>query len=79
MKHLGMAVRLLLTAALIVIVWKHSHWSVALTLTLLAITSEIRDFTTQLATRTLRRLVNPTPREMEQAIGQTVGKTLGIK
>lgn len=36
--------RLLLTAALLVTVWFHAHWSVALCLTLVAITIELLIF-----------------------------------
>lgn len=32
--------RLLLTVVLLVIVWRHSHWSVALAITLLSVANE---------------------------------------
>ena len=33
--------RLILTAALLIVVWRNTHWSVALLLTLLSISSEL--------------------------------------
>lgn len=42
MSGIGILVRLALTAAILVIVWSHSHWSVALTLTGLCLTNEFR-------------------------------------
>ena len=41
MKHL---VRIASTTALLVVVWRHAHWSVALVLTLLSIGGEIDSF-----------------------------------
>lgn len=35
------SIRLVLTVVLLVVVWRHAHWSVALCLTLLAIFSEL--------------------------------------
>jgi hypothetical protein len=35
------AIRCLLTALLLIVVWRHSHWSVALTLTGLCIANEL--------------------------------------
>lgn len=34
------AIRMMLTFALLVVVWRHSYWSVALSLTLLAVGAE---------------------------------------
>lgn len=36
-------VRLILAVALIATVWRHSHWSVALTLTLMVVRTEVED------------------------------------
>ncbi len=40
MKTLGKSIRYTLTILLLIVVWFHSHWSVALCLTLSAIQSE---------------------------------------
>lgn len=77
MKIVGTTLRLLLTAALLAVVWRHSHWSVALTLTLLTIVSEMRDWTTRLATRSLANLAKPA--ELERSIEQTVAESFRLQ
>ena len=44
MKAAANVVRLLLTVAVLWVVWHHSHWSVALTLTGLSLSNEIHAF-----------------------------------
>lgn len=41
---IGMIIRLIFSIALVVIVWLNAHWSVALSLTFIIITLEIRGF-----------------------------------
>ena len=40
-------VRFALTAALLVVVWRHAHWSVALSITLLTVAVEVSQWVTK--------------------------------
>jgi hypothetical protein len=69
-------VRYVLTALLLLLVWRHSHWSVALSITLIAVMEEIRNFTGMLANRTLASLINPSKEAMSKAINDAVKEAI---
>lgn len=49
------AIRLTLGALLLWQVWTHSHWSVALSITLLGLASELTGWTLKVVVRALKR------------------------
>jgi hypothetical protein len=57
---------------LLALVWLHAHWSVALSITVLWIASELRQHTNKLADRVLAELIKPSPEETKKAIETTV-------
>ena len=48
---MSVAIRIILTGALLFVVWRNSHWSVALTLTMLALANEANVATIRLLGR----------------------------
>jgi hypothetical protein len=54
--YISTAARLAITALFLFIVWLHSHWSVALAITLIAINNELQSSTTRTILQRLRAL-----------------------
>jgi hypothetical protein len=51
----GVGVRITLTAILMVLVWEHAHWTVALALTLLSAANELHSYTIHLLWKVLKQ------------------------
>lgn len=56
-----MVIRLLLTAGTLVVVWRHSHWSVALVLTMMAINNEVSAYVSRGHAAVLHELIEGHP------------------
>jgi len=66
----SIGLRYSLTVILLVIVWKHSHWSVALCITLLSITVEIENEAKRMRRKTDKQL-NETLMKLSQVFQTT--------